>query len=729
MANEKRQQQKKKERERRKATELERRRTDRAHQESLRKKAFGPTEPTREKLRAEILLAMLGCESDSQSRGEANRLFQQLDEVDDTHKDFCRWLDDLFASAQGKVRQDLTASISPEQATRRTIASMRKALNRLQKQVSGVHNSVLGQRLWQTENISDKLTEATEARRQDIVEHSRKEAALYDKHLGNFHGEGEDISNDPDMQQASDDCAVDFFMRTVTDAVDEIRAWQMGVPSDFYAQIVGLAEEISTSAMCFFLRSVYENIAAKASGHILAQKNALGLVRLGSYLKYVPESLPDHDFLRAEAEIARSLHALRGGEHAIRALEILHEQGESYASAIAKLARLGSGVGVFQTAVELASAATQSPSIMLSLCCEHPTFIAAAEALRSCCQTEVAAEFLFKSGDYQLGNRSLADVICSLRHRPSAMKLLVENALYFCCGDGAQEMADLLADMEKATKALRAYIRLCQSEAVYKQMALLRYLRLRGVNGGYERFMECLDQLAEEGVFEALACNEDEIFIGQVLRPASSSVSAAAMFRPSALDLVARYNLAPELVGVSELVLRAINESLEAVRASRYEAVLLGQARLRQRFFERLRTDAAGVIARVRELPAEGNPYLYLKAWLFPAPDIPKIAPEVPVQVVNRFSRILLVSARATSVATSFLEAATNTPVQLLSPDAATCRFDGISADDLVIYDTAQTSHAAYYRIKNMVIRRSAAFRHASQVNRQALVDLVLERS
>lgn len=686
-------------------------------------KLFAPSDEFREQLECEVLLATIGLEVSPQQRREAGSFLKRLTALGESAEDLGRYLDDLFALAHGKIPRRYAARLGLEHIARLVFRSMRGIVEILEREVTPLISSPIGERVCNTDDLDAKLGAACDAKRAAILAWDQQWETVHRK-LAEAEGDG----NDDGGPEVDDDFRYQFargtFVETVTRPMESIQRWQLGVPTDFYRDVAQLADELTVSSALFFLSQLYAAMIAHPRHPVLQEENSLGMIPFRFVLKWQPEQyLPDPACLEALQALARRLDQL-GGSPALPALERLHAMGEGYAEALAKLERLGRGQQTFSLAGELLTCGAGG-TFLLERCGEYPSFIGAYEVLRATGHPpEESAAFLRDYGDYAIGATTLADVVRGLERRPEAVKLLVKNALYFCCGEGAPEMVALLDDVPKATKALRYYLRFAQAEEPYKQLAVLRYLKHHGVEG-LETFAEHLERHRDDWVGDVLREADQEAFISRIaaLAEPEPTPTVHPLRGLRSFDLIRQYNLTPELAELSAAALGGLDTVLQSLRRSRYVPVLLGQGHLRQRLVACLGQDANQTAVQLSHLPPDGNPYLVLKKILEPPPAEPP--PAAREERPPEYERIVLIASSVDPETVAHLTAALGIPVHVISVAAASNRFNAIRQGDVVVYETTKTSHPAYYRAKNLTARRGATFRHAARTHRDALVAVV----
>lgn len=685
-------------------------------------KLFDHSDEVRDRLECEVLLATVGLETNPERLREARSFLDRLSTLGKNYDVLGMHLDGLFALAHGKIPRKYAAKLGIDCLASQLLRNIRGILETFEPQVAPLFASPIGERVCSTDALDAALRVACDAKRAAILDWGQQ----HDTALNKFSAAG---GLPHDDGEASDETLTyefmrDFLVEAVTRPMERIRRWQLGVPTDFYRDITQLAGEIAVSATCFFLRQLYTAMTADELHPILQrEKDSLDMIRFGYVLQLEPEKyLPDPEYLTEQKALARRLNTLAGGDSAISALELLHAAGDSYGDALAKLERLGSGQQTFGVAREMLSSCGEWGAFLLDLCCEHPNFIGAYETLRATRHNpEQSAAFLRDFGDYQIGDATLSEVIQRHGRRPEAVRLLVENALYFCCGEGAEDMVALLDDLPKSTKALRHYMGFATTEEPYKQLAVLWYLKYHGVEE-LETFAKNLQRHRDDRVGAMLHEADDQTLLCRVAAEAEPEAAAAHPLRDLAsFDLIVRYDLTPEIADLDLAAVSVFDAVLCRLRGSRFESMLLGQGHLRQQFIACLRRDAPQIAAELSRLPSEGNPYLVLKRILIPPTAVTPAAAEYRPP----YERMVLISTAVDPETIAYLEDELRIPIHVIGVDAAGTKFTAIRHGDVVVFDTTRTSHLAYYRAKNLATRRGATFRHAARTHRDALVELV----
>lgn len=693
-------------------------------QEEKSAKLFDQDDRLQERLACEVLLSTVGISVDSHTLGEAKSFLKRLKRLGDEFDVLGEYLDDLFALAKGKIPRRYSAKSGVDYLAHLVVRSMRGLLETFEKMTGPLLNTRIGQWVCGTDDVDGKLHTAGEGKQTEIQAYAEQCRRSFNKIWPDDQNLGDDGGGEAD-DDLNYQFALQSVIETVTRPLDKARQWQLGVPTDFYRDIIQVATELSVSSTLFFLRQLYATMTAGKLHPILQQKNdALGMIRFRHVLQLEPENyLPDPEYLEEQKALAQRLNQLDGGASVLQILELLHAAGSSYVDALAKLERLGTGQHTFGIAIEMLSTSDEWGTFLLDLCCEHPDFIGAYETLRATHHSpEESARFLCDFGDYQIGTTTLSQVIQHHRRRPEAVRLLVKNALSFCCGEGANDMVALLDDLPKSTKELRYYMGFATTEEPYKQLAVLRYLKDRGVDG-LETFAENLQRHRDDRVGRMLRETDNHALISTVgakAEPEATDATQPWRIVPS-FDLIIRYNLASEIMDLSTEAVSLLDTVLCRLRGSRFEPILLGQSHLRQQFIARLRHGEYQTATALSNLPSDGNPYLVLKSILAPATMVP------PTTVERRpaYERMVLISAGVDTETIAHLKEQLGIPIHEISVEAAGTKFAAIRRGDVVVYETTRTSHLAYYRAKNLATRRGATFRHAARIHRDALVAIV----
>lgn len=687
-----------------------------------------------ERLETEILLLTLGIDIDNHTYGEARYFLDSLRLLSKEYAFLSASLDRLFSIAHGKIPK----GASSNRIASKIISDMRSILKGFEDRATFLFETRIGEKICDTDTTMEKFQESCKKKDDEIrawIQH--QDYALSElRRLKKETQDKKDMKaedakyNDALDENLKYESAIAFLIEKVIKPINNIERWRVGVPIDFYREIVEVVSQVHSSSAFFFLQQLYNTMAtlnfSSLPELLKPKKDSLGMVCFQDVLKIMPEEvLPDPDYVRELKTITQRLDKLDGGEGAFHALQTFHACGESYMDALAKLEQLGSGKRIFAIIREMHHSAGDWRDFLLYLFCEYPYFVPAYETLKTLhYNPEEAAKFLCDYGDYCFDNTNLAAALHVLaRRKPEAAKLIVENALYVLCGDGSKEMIALIEDIEKGTKALRHYIYFAKSEEPYKQLAVLRYIRQSGASS-IDDFAETMQNISDEQVGKILKEDEFHGFVSRIRALEKQKPEETPIYRLKALsnfDLISKYGFAPEIIDLGEETLRHIDAALLGVRGSRYEYILLGQLHLRQTFLNGIKTNPVATLALLSNLPEEGNPYLILKKRF--EPPLEKRPEEMTIPY--EYKRVVLISAGVDQEALSFLLERLEVPIHVISVNAAVNKFNAIGESDMVVYDTSRTSHSSYYRAKNLAIRRGAFFRHASSTNRDVLLEII----
>ncbi len=425
--------------------------------------------------------------------------------------------------------------------------------------------------------------------------------------------------------------------------------------------------------------------------------------------------------------LAGRINKLNGGESVCRIFDKLREKKWGDDIILVLLEQIGTGQAIFATALEIISSSEEAGILLLERCGEQPRFLSTYNVLRqSGCTPEQCIHFLLNYGDYSVGQTNISEMIHGQNRRREAVRLLVENALYFCCGEEAETMISLLDDVENGTKALRHYIAFATTEEPYKQLATLRYLKSCGTEA-LEMFVGNLRRHTDRWVGVLLRELDSQAMFSRIATDIEPEAVAEEhpLKKLASFDLMMRYGFATEVAELPAKIVEDLDAVLSALRGSRFEAVLLGQGHLRQQLVERLAHDASQVMDALNELSPDGNPYLCLRDVLSPL-----VAPAEPVAQTEvnsplEFQRIVLISVGLNPEVVSFLSQEFGVPLHEIHVDARPAKFAAIRPGDIVVYDTTRTSHVAYYRAKHLAAKHGTMFRHATRTNQEALVEIL----
>lgn len=723
----------KKEEQKRLEQHRERKKFDRLYEEDSK---------IQERLECEILLLTLGIVVDSHTLAEARHYLDYLSLLESGYDSLGKALDELFLLAHGLTPKRYPAGMGIDYCVNLVIKDMRlrPILEKFEARANALFQTRIGTLVCDIDDIGDRLEACCEKEKVKIEEwitvRRRTDQRSDEDHKVVFTEKSIELDKDQELDEylesdgdieADYDYAKDSLISVVVAPIRKIERWRLGVPTDFYQDVFKLVSEVAPSSALFFLRHLYDTMASKEVSEGFApmkQPHKDGVIRFRHCIEIEPEkTLPDPQYLQELKAITKRLDQLDGGQGARVALMTLHDSGLNYGDALTKLERLGTGQRTFSIIREMLSSSGEWKDFLLHLFCEYPYFVPAYEALRALHYSpEQSVRFLCDFGDYQLNGRNLAETICALSRKPEAIKLIVENALYFCCGEGSQEMIALVEDLQKGTRALRHYMYFAKVEEPYKQLAVLRYVRSRGVEG-LDELVEYLRKPGDEQIGEILREDDQNRFIERIatFEVSKQELAVHRLKALSCFDMISRYELTPEMADVDDDFLQCVNTALLCVKGSRYESILLGQRRICQMFMESAKQNPKATIEKITSLPQTGNPYLILKEIFEPASVV--VQEEVGSSFV--YKRVILIFLEVHPDVLTYLDSNLMVPIHVISPDAAVNKFNGIQQNDMVIYDTTRTGHSSYYRAKNLAVRRGAQFRHASRPNKEALLETI----
>lgn len=690
-------------------------------------KTVEKTEERVMKLQGEVILQTVGIPINATSMTEARRFFNQMENLGFIFDDLADYLDELIALAHDKMPKNHLGKGSPEQLAKSLVKSLGFGIQRVKQMFGQVFKTRTGEAIAATDDLTKKMQATCQGRAEEITS---AKIAFYDK-MDEAMGQPEESDEDAD-DPAVKKFICDDLMESIFRTMSRIRAFEFGVPQDLYNDVVMIGKDVSATSLFFFLRLLYKKILSGEIEPMFQRPSELGLVGLKGPMQFDPEKfLPDEDWMKHHQQLTRDVNGLQGGTAATECLERLRTNGVEYETGVQLLARLGTGQDIFRSANELYSVCEGNDlREFASHCGENPSFIPAFEVLKRVMAPQRAAVFLRESGDYSLGNKILAEVVCRLSHKDEAVRLLADNVLYFCAGESADKMAVLLENMEKASQALRAFIGFAKTEQHFHQLALVRYLQSRGVSNDFEDFVSVLTSRREESVFEALAQTSLDGFLG-VLKEAEAPLPelpepTSPIKSLASQALVQKYGLGLELATMPVPLLKAADDVLLALQGTSYEEILLGQRRLRQLLFKRIRLAAKETERQISELAKSRVDYRRLKEILQPEFSIPAESSSAEQKAwALEAEKILVISERITEETLAHLQEVFKVPATLIRPNDAGWRFKSIRPGVMVVFDTGQTSHKVYWHIKHLVKHSGAKFRQTSRTNKEAVAEVI----
>jgi hypothetical protein len=658
-----------------------------------------------DRLEAENLLDVIELPNNSRNRAAALAFTNQCVDFVDQQSSLSGGIDELFALAHGVSSRKFSA-MTEAQILRVIIKGMRKTMKGFERRVEALFSTEVGKRVYATDDLEGRMMIACEERRDELIE--------LDRRLSECHQWIDASESDED-----DNPDINFFVAaqnqtdTVTVPIERIERYRLGVPRDFFTDVVDTLSSVGMNSAVFYLRRLYLSMMAKDFPGKGMRDEPLEIFKAA--LNVAPDKvLPDPDILKELKEATLRFSKIGkniAGTVLYDAYVSLRREGLSLDEAMGKLERLPSHGEVSFVLSHLESEGHRDLERFL----DHPEFFEAFVAIRKV-EKDLSAitRFLNDYGDYPINGSSVAGTMVENRNNTALNKLIMDNALYLCCDESSGSMMRALADEKNETVALRQYIRFGSSEEPFKQLALLKYVTERGT-GRLREFVSTLD-------------GYDDLSVGELLMEENCIPLLLAGYRPGTedalhrlkemanFDLVMQYNIAPEIHKLGQDDLSKVDEAISAIRGTKYEAVLLGQPSLRRKALERL---LQGELS-LDDLPENGNMYLILRERIAPAE-----AESQPERAATEYDRIILISDRTGQDTVDFLSERSGCAVNLLSVSSSPHRFDGIREGDLVLYDTTKSGHSTYYLVKNLAVRRGAQFLHASRTNKEALLELI----
>jgi hypothetical protein len=499
----------------------------------------------------------------------------------------------------------------------------------------------------------------------------------------------------------------------VAQPVGKIERFRLGVPRDFFQDVVDALDGVGMNAALLYLRELYADMSSRDFFGKGIRDEPLDPLR--HVLNVSPQQiLPEPDLLQALKEAASRFNAIgvkAGSSGLLESLEFLRKEGLGIGKAIARLEKLPKRAGAGKVLGCLAEEGFQALDAFL----DNPEFFEAFETLFKVEKdTGSIVRFLEEYGDYPINGTTLAGVIIRNGNNTAMVRLMMRNALHLCCDDSSASLISTLEEQGRGAYALRQYIRLGSQEQPFKQLALLKFFK-EGGTGSVRDFVCALEAYDDLEVGELLMRDDCLSLIAEGFRPGAVD-PMHRLKQMDNFDLVMRYNMAPGIHRLGKEDLSKVDSAIGKVRDTIYEPFLLGHPSLRRKALDGL----LGGRLSLDDLPEKGNAYAILKERMAPeAMDVPR------ERHAAQHSRIILVSDRADEDVAGYLHEKAGCPVNLLRTGSSASRFDGIREGDLVIYDTTKSGHSTYYLVKNLAFRRGALFRHASRTNKDALLELI----
>lgn len=664
-----------------------------------------------DRLEAEILLTAIGVDINKHTIPEAKRYIHDSRLFADKDENLGKSLDKLFYLANGKTPFGYSERTDVSRILSSVVNGMQRTIKTFDRRSKSLFETRIGRLVSSTDDLGSKISAACDVKRDKIEVILARENKFMP------------VDGEDDFEIPMDDL-FEFskyrFIEPITNPVKVLEGYRLGVPKDFYSDIVQVVTELNPHVALVFLKEVYDEMVPKLS-RPFDRPYSSGLCHFDIPLVSFPESiLPDPENYERLKSMAVRLNNTSGGEAAAELFSRLVSSGLSHNETLEALEALEGGAREFKT-VNTAVEESGDLDEVIKIFSDKEGYAVTYDLLRSVgIEPGKALHFLRDFGDYQVNGKRFVSLLEGIKSRKEAVKLVAENALYICCGEGTEDILAAVIDVNKGTRVLRHYTALAVSDQPFKQLAMIKYVQHRG-SKGIDDFIEHLGRYEDENVGEMLAESDPEMFILDV-ETAHGLPQAVLTHRLKELDnydLIAKYNVAPELANVDERILARFDATLGRIRDSQYEPVLLGQLALRKLYLERLIDNNEDLLD---ELPNEGNPYEILKNRLSPV-EVEPIKREVQEPVP--YQRVLLIMGDINSQTQDYLQKELGVPVQAISTDAGSDKFSGIREGDLIVYDTTRTSHSSYYRAKNLAVRRKASFIHASRMNKDALLTLI----
>lgn len=644
-------------------------------------------------LEARLLCAAI--EVDSVQNVQAAAYFlHYADIIRHADRDVGRYIDEVITLSSGKVPRRYEKLQNTSLVFHKIAKDMRSELDAFELHARKLESMTIGKVVAHTENLAKKIYDAAEKEHAAVFEAASAMDKLYE-----FMLPGDDKSNP--KEQAQD--LVEFFVDHIRKTLEIIERHHIGIPFDFFNEVCSIFESVKYDAAAYFIKKVTQKI--KESKTYQESSAVFDQMKIGQVISFEPENvLPDPEYVERLKNIAARLDALEKPACAISTFEKLLDFSVSENEALRALEKV-QGHEALAEAIEHVK--DRAP-YLVKLFGEDVSFSYAYKLLKNAATPQKAAQFLLDYGDFNISGQSVASHISKLKNRPDAIRLVAEHGLAICVSENPAELFDIVCDTQKGTRIMRAYTQLAEREEVYKQFALLTFAQRNGTSGLSE-FVEKINEYTDDEIGAIIGAQED--MLAAIKNGVRLQENKYAQLKNK--ELVGKYHLMNDIQGIEFSV---VDDVLAKVAKTAYESVLLGQQKMRKKFFDALREDKANS-SLLDGLEKKENPYAELASRLF-------VKEKETIQT-TKYTRIFVVSNNIPRETASYLQLKTGVEVRLIGDESPSGWFDGLRETDLVVKDWSSITHELDYRIKAMTKKRGNGAIYAPHKNKEELLKLV----
>lgn len=634
-----------------------------------------------DQVRAEILLEAIKLEITPENMRLANEYIYRSRDLKHSYENLGQSLDRLFCLANGIApsimeETELTAW-SGTRMESYFVKSISSVLKKYDDTARELFNTQVGKLVYESDNLENKIADSARKRADILFEISKRM-----ENFGVDLPEEFEATSPEEDKQITVDVATDFFISDIIEPIDNLENMRAGIIYDFLKDLVNTLSKTNYTTGMFFLKELYDHLASREIEIPFNFPSTSGLFNVGSYIRYNPEKgLPDPEFFKNIVKLSLELQNLGG----IDAVEIFKKIRVSEKDSRKELELVDCMKGLkgdaFKALNEFMPESKEITLLAFSLLKENKNFVKAYYTLgMSGISPEDSLAFLRDFGSYKVNNKSLADLIIDLARKPNTVKIIVENALYLCCGDATEDIINII-ESKHGNKALRHYLNFVKTEEPYKQLAIIQYFRSKKVNG-LEEFVDSLEAYKDEEVGGVLVNSSSfKEFLDNILE-LNTKGKEDKFSKMANLDLVSKYSLMPDINNLDEESLKILDDFLSKIKETIYESPLLGNMNFRSLFLEKIKQHDDTLAYSLSNLEARSNPYEALSELL--DNKIIKVENEkatnqetsVEQQSDRKYLRILLISERVGSDSLRYLEEQSGIPLVHISSSASYSRFN-----------------------------------------------------
>jgi len=472
-----------------------------------------------------------------------------------------------------------------------------------------------------------------------------------------------------------------------------------GVPYDFYEDIAHLIKQVGVVPSIDVLQSISEMVAEnlQRSGYTLFVDAVLN----------VPERvLPDPEVFDTLVKRAKLLHDLGGSPQALDCFYYLTNKGATETQAFARLGSLGKSVRHF----ELVRRWFDDEPQLVEQAALHPEFFEAFDVLESAgYDEETVMKFLLEFGSYAFRDTTFAREVVRLQRKQSVVQTLVDNALYFCCGEASEDMLRV-AQQPGGHRFLEQYILFVERGESNKQLAFLQFLHTRDApKGDFLEDIVCMLN-SRDDAFVGFCLQHDDAMARIEQGPSEEYHRVRALTDLRCHDTIARYNLVPDIAQLDPEALERLDCVLEFVQGTTFEPIALNHVHLRRKIIDYV-CEHDDLTSRLRSLPGN-DPYVEVSRIFEPA---------AKNNQEYDFKRIVLIALDTHPDKIEYLENEFGRPIVHYHVDRVLSTKNAICENDVVVYETNWCSHGKYFFVKNHAVRRKAKFVHSDCTNKERI--------